>query len=167
MRSAAFGRLGRGVPCVSVATEFSTSQPREPDRKRGDVQTQGRWALLLVLAGAIVVLASVLPGTTNLADRDEDPAEVPPSELPAGVTTYDVSGGPGPEFVSIQGEVLAVPRDTSDPWWVTALNPGSTLGAALIAAGAVWYQTTRSRADLERRLTELEGRLRAAGDGSV
>jgi hypothetical protein len=119
--------------------------------------------LFLVLAGLVVAVLSLIPALASLG-RDETPdAESPPSELPDGVTTYDIRGGPAPEFVSIRGQVLAVPAEQSDPWWVDILNPGSTLGAALVAAGAVWYQTSKGRAGLESRISELEAQVRSAG----
>jgi hypothetical protein len=145
-------------------------EPAGERRRRGtDVATHRRRATLLALAGAIVVAASVIPSVVSWARDEPEAAEPgPPADLPDAVTTYDVGGDERPEFVSIRGEVFAVPPDTSEPWWVTALNPGSTLGAALIAAGSVWYQTTKGRADMERRLTELEGRAGdATGDGSA
>jgi hypothetical protein len=120
--------------------------------------SRARVALLVALLGAITVLISLIPPVSSWGRGDPGVETSPPSELPDGVTTYDIGGDEGPEFVSIEDEVFAVPRDTRDPWWVTALNPGSTLGAALVAAGAVWYQTTKARADLERRLAELEAR---------
>jgi hypothetical protein len=148
-----------------VGTDNSTGRAREIERRRRQLESHRWLALVLALAGALIVVASVVSPFASW-ERDDDAAEVsPPGALPDEVTTYDIGGGPSPEFVSIRGEVFAVPRDTSDPWWVNALNPGSTLGAALVAAGAVWYQTNKGRTGLERRLAELEDQVRAAGGG--
>ena len=136
-------------------------RPGGPELRRAQVSQ--RRAVLLALAGLVVAVLSLIPSFVSLG-RDEPPGDAsPPSELPDGVTTYDIRGGPAPEFVSIRGQVLAVPEDTGDPWWETVLNPGSTLGAALVAAGAVWYQTSKGRADLESRISELEAQVRSAG----
>jgi hypothetical protein len=149
-----------------VGTDSSTGPGGESERRQRRLESHRRLALLLALAGALIVVASVILSWDRDVANDAEP-NPPTADLPDGVTAYDISGGPGPEFVSIEGEVFAVPGDTSDPWWVTVLNPGSTLGAGLLAAGAVWYQTAKGRADLERRLAELENTVRGAGDGSV
>ena len=97
---------------------------------------------------------------------DDDAAEVsPPGALPDEVT-YDIGGGPSPEFVSIRGEVPGSPRDTERSVVGQRPQPGLDPGrCASSPQGAVWYQTNQGRTGLERRLTELEDQVRAAGGG--